>query len=118
MGAGATAAKDLALSHGARLLTDEAFRSNVVARASSLLSAAARLRGSSRKAAVAVPAEPLIDPLADILEAMATLPTRDELAAAMLAVRSDVDRKLRIAIGIAAGAFLTNLVLAAILLTR
>jgi hypothetical protein len=112
-----SSAKDQAIAYGARLMTDTAFRDGALNHA---VTAAGKLRGMFKRAPTpnSAAAEAEVDAQVAMLELLATLPSREELASAILAVRTDVDRRLRIAIGVAAASLLTNLIVVAMLRTR
>jgi hypothetical protein len=106
-----------------KLASDEEHRAQRIASATRAMNMAGSVRGMLKRAPaatepVAAPVPTVPDPQAIMLEMLAEMPSREDLAAALLAVRADADRKLRLCIGISAAGLLTNLIIAATLLAR
>ncbi|MDB5689871.1 MAG: hypothetical protein JWL91_1747 [Sphingomonas bacterium] len=106
-----------------RLASDEDHRAQRIAAATRAMSMAGSVRGmlkrpSSTASALAAPEPAVPDAQAVMLEMLAAMPSREDLAKALLAVQADADRKLRVCIAIAAASLLTSLVILATLLAR
>jgi hypothetical protein len=104
-----------------RLASDEEHRAQRLASATRAMNMAESVRGMLRKPAAtsAATQEPAVpDSQAVMLEMLAAMPSREDLAAALLAVRADVDRKLRLCMVITGLSLLANLVVIAALFTR
>jgi hypothetical protein len=105
-----------------KLASDDDHRAARIASATRAMNMAGSMRGMLKRSAapdVAAAPEPTVpDSQAIVLEMLAAMPSREDLAAALLAVRADADRKLRLSIGIAGAGLLTNLIVLVTLLTR
>jgi hypothetical protein len=104
-----------------KLASDEDHRAQRVAAATRAMNMAGSVRGMLRKpvAASATVPEPVVpDSQAVMLEMLAAMPSREDLATALLALRADADRKLRLCLMMTGASLLANLVVLVALFTR
>jgi hypothetical protein len=105
-----------------KLASDEDHRAQRIAAATRAMNMAESVRGILKRPSAAPSpgiAEPAVpDAQAVMLEMLAAMPSREDLAAALLAVRADADRKLRLCIYIGGAGLVFNVVILAMLVAR
>lgn len=106
-----------------RLASDEDHRAQRIAAATRAMNMAGSMRGMLKRSAAATPVtaapEPAVpDSQAVMLEMLAAMPSREDLAQALLAVQADASRRIRLCVVLTGAGLLTNLVVLVTLLTR
>jgi hypothetical protein len=89
-----------------RLASDEDHRAQRIAAATRAMNMAGSVRGMLKRSA------------AVMLEMLAAMPSREDLAQALLAIQADTGRRMRLCIALTGAGLLTNLVVLVTLLAR
>lgn len=106
-----------------RLASDEDHRAQRIAAATRAMNMAGSMRGMLKRSAAATsvtaaPQPAVPDSQALMLEMLAAMPSREDLAQALLAVQADASRRMRLCVVLTGAGLLTNLVVLVTLLTR